>query len=83
MREVPTDRALEFARNEGIFFMETSAKLGSNVNRAFAILLDEIHQSFHRAAILQTPGISELSPQSSRTVVLDHTMTSQEDDCAC
>ncbi|KAF6136200.1 hypothetical protein GIB67_001609 [Kingdonia uniflora] len=43
LREVPTEDAVEFAENKGLFFSETSALSGDNVESAFFQLLEEIH----------------------------------------
>ncbi|KAF2313304.1 hypothetical protein GH714_010271 [Hevea brasiliensis] len=42
-RVVPTEDAVEFAENQGLFFSETSALSGDNVDRAFFRLLEEIY----------------------------------------
>lgn len=38
-RQVATDDGLDWAEERGLFFLETSARDGTNVNRAFQILL--------------------------------------------
>ncbi|OMO64244.1 Small GTPase superfamily [Corchorus capsularis] len=43
LRAVPTEDALEFAEDQGLFFAETSALNGDNVDKAFFQLLDEIY----------------------------------------
>ena len=42
-RAVPTEDAIEFAENQGLFFSETSALRGDNVDSAFFRLLEEIY----------------------------------------
>ncbi|KDP28444.1 hypothetical protein JCGZ_14215 [Jatropha curcas] len=42
-RAVPTEDAVEFAEDQGLFFSETSALNGDNVDRAFFRLLEEIY----------------------------------------
>ncbi|KAE8681561.1 Ras-related protein RABA3 [Hibiscus syriacus] len=42
-RAVPTEDAVEFAEDQGLFFAETSALSGDNVDKAFFKLLEEIH----------------------------------------
>ncbi|XP_050235552.1 ras-related protein RABA3 [Mercurialis annua] len=42
-RAVPTEDAVEFAEEQGLFFSETSALSGDNVDRAFFRLLEEIY----------------------------------------
>lgn len=43
LRAVPTEDAIEFAENQGLFFSETSALSGDNVDTAFFRLLEEIY----------------------------------------
>lgn len=43
LRAVPTEDAVEFAENQGLFFFETSALKGDNVEAAFFKLLEEIY----------------------------------------
>nr|DAD36178.1 TPA_asm: hypothetical protein HUJ06_006818 [Nelumbo nucifera] len=42
-RAVPTEDAVEFAEEQGLFFSETSALNGDNVESAFIRLLEEVH----------------------------------------
>lgn len=42
-REVPREAAESFAREENLFFMETSAQTNNNVRDAFEALLNEIY----------------------------------------
>lgn len=43
LRAVPTEDAIEFAEEQGLFFSETSALSGDNVDTAFFRLLEEIY----------------------------------------
>ncbi|KAH7519446.1 hypothetical protein FEM48_Zijuj08G0037000 [Ziziphus jujuba var. spinosa] len=43
LRAVPTEDALEFAEDQGLFFSETSALNGDNVDTAFFKILEEIY----------------------------------------
>lgn len=43
-RVVSTDDALQYANTQGLFFYETSALLGENVEAAFLLVLEEIHK---------------------------------------
>lgn len=43
LRAVPTEDAVEFAEDQGLFFSETSALSGDNVDGAFFRLLEEIY----------------------------------------
>ena len=42
-RAVPTEDAVEFAEEQGLFFSETSALSGDNVDKAFFKVLEEIY----------------------------------------
>ncbi|KAL4451772.1 hypothetical protein ABPG75_007434 [Micractinium tetrahymenae] len=42
-REVPTEQGQEIAQREGLMFIETSARDGSNVDEAFTRVATEIH----------------------------------------
>ncbi|KAH1130217.1 hypothetical protein J1N35_001595 [Gossypium stocksii] len=42
-RAVPTEDAVKFAKEQGLFFAETSALSGDNVDKAFFQLLEEIY----------------------------------------
>ncbi|XP_076950269.1 ras-related protein RABA3-like [Bidens hawaiensis] len=42
-RAVPSEDAIEFAENQGLYFFETSALTGNNVEAAFFKLLEEIY----------------------------------------
>ena len=42
-REVPTEQAVEFAKDQGLFFSETSALSGDNVETAFLKLIEQIY----------------------------------------
>jgi GTPase SAR1 family protein len=39
---IPTDEGQRFAKERGLAYMETSAKLASNVNQAFEQLVEKI-----------------------------------------
>ncbi|GER34462.1 RAB GTPase homolog A4A [Striga asiatica] len=47
-RAVPTEDAKEFAQNEGLFFLETSALEATNVEEAFLTVLTEIFNIVNR-----------------------------------
>ncbi|KAL2511243.1 Ras-related protein RABA3 [Abeliophyllum distichum] len=51
LRAVPTEDAVEFAENQGLFFFETSALNGDNVETAFFKLLEEIHNVVSRKVL--------------------------------
>lgn len=51
MRQVQTDEAREFCKENGLFFIETSALADSNVSIAFETILKEIHRLINRKSI--------------------------------
>ncbi|XP_058224799.1 ras-related protein RABA3 [Rhododendron vialii] len=55
-RAVPTEDAIEFAENQGLFFSETSALSGDNVDTAFLKLLEEIYGVASRKALDSSNG---------------------------
>nr|WDA42974.1 RABA3 [Fagopyrum tataricum] len=44
-RQVPIEDALQFARDQGLFFSETSALTGDNVESAFLKVIEEIYST--------------------------------------
>lgn len=51
LRMVPTEDAVEFAEDQGLFFSETSALSGTNVESAFLKLLEEINSVVSKKAL--------------------------------
>ncbi|AET02012.2 putative small GTPase superfamily, P-loop containing nucleoside triphosphate hydrolase [Medicago truncatula] len=51
LRMVPTEDAVEFAEDQGLFFSETSALTGVNVEGAFMKLLEEINSVVSKKAL--------------------------------
>ncbi|KAL2336238.1 hypothetical protein Fmac_010684 [Flemingia macrophylla] len=51
LRMVPTEDAVEFAEDQGLFFSETSALSGDNVESAFLKLLEEINRVVSKKAL--------------------------------
>ena len=43
-REVSTDEGEKFAKNNGMFFIETSALNSSNIEKAFEIVINQIYK---------------------------------------
>ncbi|RZC91476.1 hypothetical protein C5167_027538 [Papaver somniferum] len=50
-REVPTEDAVEYAQQKGLFFSETSALKGDNVEKAFFKVLEEIYGVVSKKAL--------------------------------
>lgn len=55
-RAVPSEDAVEFAERQGLFFSETSALSGHNVESAFLKLLEEIFNMVSRKTLLVGSG---------------------------
>ncbi|KAK3036073.1 hypothetical protein RJ639_029826, partial [Escallonia herrerae] len=51
LRVVPTEDAVEFAEDQGLYFFETSALTGDNVEAAFFNLLDKIYNVISKKAL--------------------------------
>ncbi|KAJ4839109.1 Ras- protein raba3 [Turnera subulata] len=51
LRAVPTEDAVEFAEDQGLFFSETSALNGDNVDSAFFRVLEEIYGVISKKAL--------------------------------
>lgn len=74
-RQVTKEEAEEFAKKEGIMFVETSAKTGSNVEEAFKRAAYDIHARFHVSSANQSragmmtgssrPGVIAAASQGS------------------
>ncbi|KAK9280175.1 hypothetical protein L1049_013862 [Liquidambar formosana] len=58
LRAVPTEDAVEFAEDQGLFFSETSALSGDNVDSAFFRLLEEIYTVVSKKALDSDKGKS-------------------------
>ncbi|KAI7747656.1 hypothetical protein M8C21_017525 [Ambrosia artemisiifolia] len=50
-RAVPSEDAVEFAENQGLYFFETSALTGDNVEAAFFKLLEEIYSMVSKKSL--------------------------------
>lgn len=56
LRAVPSEDAVEFAESQGLFFFETSALKGDNVDAAFFKLLEEIHNVVSKKSLDSSRG---------------------------
>jgi Ras-related protein Rab-11A len=63
MRQIQTDEAKEFCKQEKLFFIETSALADSNVNTAFETILKEIYRLVSKRQV--TSGDSTASSSTS------------------
>ncbi|OVA14754.1 Small GTPase superfamily [Macleaya cordata] len=69
-REVPTEDAVEFAEDKGLFFSETSALKGDNVESAFFKLLEEIYGVVSKKALLVTNNHEDQKINGGDVVVM-------------
>ncbi|KAF5458193.1 hypothetical protein F2P56_022247 [Juglans regia] len=63
-RAVPTEDAKEFAQNEGLFFLETSALEATNVESAFLTVLTEIFNIVNKKSLVADENRSNGNPTS-------------------
>ncbi|XP_076900486.1 ras-related protein RABA3-like [Bidens hawaiensis] len=57
-RAVPSEDAMEFAENQNLYFFETSALTGDNVETAFSKLLEEVYSVVSKKTLDQDVTIS-------------------------
>ncbi|KAK5818896.1 ras-related protein RABA3-like [Gossypium arboreum] len=60
-RAVPTEDAVEFAKEQGLYFAETSALSGDNVDKAFFKLLEEIYGVICKKSLESANGAEHLT----------------------
>ncbi|XP_028779815.1 ras-related protein RABA3 [Neltuma alba] len=68
LRAVSTEDAVEFAEEQGLFFSETSALSGENVESAFFKLLEEINRVVSRKALEFTNGNASHGAHNAATL---------------
>jgi len=69
MRQVQTDEAKEFCKQNKLFFIETSALADSNVATAFETILKEIYRQISRK-VVSSEGQSSFQPSQGQSIVL-------------
>jgi len=81
-RQVPTDEGARWAEEEGLLFVEASAKSGANVEAAFEAAARDILSKIRRGVFDddRSPGVKLSKPAGS--VVLDQNKTGQSSCCA-
>lgn len=82
--QVSTETGLKWAKDHGLSFLETSAKSGNNVNKAFQTLLHDIYKKQTEGKQLQgniPPEQHGTGPIWNSTVVLDGKATQTEEGC--
>lgn len=66
---VPTEDGKQFAEEEGLYFMETSALEATNVEAAFSEVLTQIYKVISRRVIEAGEGISSFAaPANGQTI---------------
>lgn len=94
-REVSKEDAVEFAEDQGLFFSETSALTGENIETAFLMIIEEIHGVICRKQLECSQGIArnDTKDQSvlkgtkvvvlSETLLMETSAMKKEPSCAC
>ncbi|ESK91052.1 rab family gtpase [Moniliophthora roreri MCA 2997] len=82
-RQVSTEEAEVFAKEEGLLFVESSAKSGQNVEKAFEDAARDILDKIHRGVFDddRSPGV-KLSKPSNNSLTLERTTTSKPSCCS-
>ncbi|KAK7030422.1 hypothetical protein VNI00_014166 [Paramarasmius palmivorus] len=82
-RQVSTEEAELFAKEEGLLFVESSAKSGQNVEKAFEEAARNILDKIHRGVFDddRSPGV-KLSKPANNTLTLERTATSKPSCCS-
>jgi len=70
MRQVQTDEAKEFCKQNKLFFIETSALADSNVATAFETILKEIYRQISRKIVSSDSGQNSFQPSQGQSIVL-------------
>ncbi|KAJ2355606.1 Rab GTPase ypt31 [Coemansia erecta] len=69
LRAVPTDEAKQFAAENGLFFIETSALDSSNVEQSFQQILTEIYRIVSNKAIESSQDNAQLGSGAQQVIV--------------
>jgi len=83
-RDISQEEALSVAHKNSLSYMETSAKSGSNVNKAFQMLLTDIHKV--NGSIIYEPNDSSLVSGGNTSIVLiekPHEVVKQKKEGCC
>jgi len=72
LREVPTDEAISFAKDNGLSFIETSAQSGHNIEQAFVQLVTEVIKDMDsRASQQDAASKAKVEPGKTSNVVVN------------
>eukprot|EP01127_Copromyxa_protea_P014072 TRINITY_DN386_c0_g2_i1.p1 TRINITY_DN386_c0_g2~~TRINITY_DN386_c0_g2_i1.p1 ORF type:complete len:271 (-),score=81.59 TRINITY_DN386_c0_g2_i1:196-957(-) len=88
-REVETAEALAFAKREGMAYIETSAKNGTNCQRAIQIILNDVYTTCYSTNHLLGSPPAFLTTARGQNIVLEAPAEEKErqattdDSCAC
>jgi len=88
-RVVHTEDAVEFAEDQGLFFSETSAFSGENVNSAFFKLLEEINKVVSKRSLESNNGNNNIATLKGSKIdiisgpELDITEMKEVPSCSC
>ena len=80
---VPTERASEFAKQNGLFFMETSAKDNVNIAQAFETIIQEIHKRKIEKQLVGGSNASDSAFRQQETVRIDSSGAAQDGKKGC
>lgn len=85
LRAVPTDDAKQFAEDNGLSFIETSALVSTNVELAFQNILTEIHSNMSRKSLANNDNDDDSGVVPKDVVVVKPTSGNESGggDCAC
>jgi len=85
LRAVPTDDAKQFAEDNGLSFIETSALVSTNVELAFQNILTEIHSNMSRKALANNDNDDDGGAVPKDVVVVKPTSGNEGsgNECAC
>jgi len=79
-RQVQTDEAKEFCKQNKLFFIETSALEDSNVSMAFETILREIYRVISRKSVQADAPVSGFSGQGQAIVITEENAEPPVDD---
>lgn len=84
LRAVPTDDAKQFAEDNGLSFIETSALVSTNVELAFQNILTEIHNNMSRKSLANNDNDDDGGVVPKDVVVVKPTSGGESgNDCSC
>eukprot|EP00850_Spirogloea_muscicola_P000784 SM000003S11029 [mRNA] locus=s3:478165:479731:- [translate_table: standard] len=80
LRAVPTERGLELAEREGMYFMETSALDSTNVQEAFESVITEIYNNVSKRVSAFDEFDNPLAPNNgTKLLVVNNAQSNQEE----